>query len=755
MRELICSFVFLLFIPQVLDAQQKAPAPIEADFARAESYVWDSISEKVFQMHVSPQWFSDNGGFAYRADTREGVKYYTVSAEGYEIKEAFDGSRLADSLNNFTEEVLSAENLPIDKLQWENGSEFSFFYKEKRFEIDLKNYKISATDESFAYRNKDISASPDGRYEVFIKDYNLHVVDTESKAEKQLSYDGGSQYIYGSAYGWGQTMEGEGVEPTPRLQVKWSPDSKKILTQISDARNAEKMYLLDWSREDKYRPVLLSYYRPSPGDTTFVKYQTLIIDVETGEIEHVNLRGAQNVLGIGLDLNWSKTSGFIYGTYVQRGFKESDIIEIIAANGEVRYLHTDVSPTNINYHTRFRYVEEASLAFFTSEKTGWQHLYVLNWETAEVRQLTKGEFVVRDIVQVDKDARILYFTASGSDEGVNPYYEQLYRMNFDGSDMRLLTDEALNHEVVISPDFRYFVDNMSDALTPTRSVLRSVENGKILMEIQRADISELSQMGWKGPELFTAVGRDGETEIHGAMWKPLSFNSELSYPIIDFTYTGPHTNVFPHTFRKGIYGLYNSAQALAELGFIVVQIDGMGTNGRSKDFHNVSYKNMGNNLLDHVLAIRQLAEKYSWMDITRVGIFGHSAGGYDAAHALLAFGDFYSVAVAQAADHDWRMEKAWWPEMYAGWPVDSVYETQSNITMAPNLKGKLLLIHGGIDENVNPSATFKLAEALIKADKYFDMLIVPSARHHFPKEYAPYVRRKGWDFFVRHLISDK
>ena len=251
------------------------------------------------------------------------------------------------------------------------------------------------------------------------------------------------------------------------------------------------------------------------------------------------------------------------------------------------------------------------------------------------------------------------------------------------------------------------------------------------------------------PQPFEAIGRDGKTKIYGALWKPSNFDPSKKYPIIDHSYTGPHTQVYPKSFVEGIYN-----QAFAELGFIVIEVDGMGSSGRSKYFHNHSYKNMGMNLQGHVLAMKQLSKRFSWLDIDRVGIFGHSAGGYDAGHAVLQFPDFYKVAVASSADHDFRMEKAWWPEMYMGWPVDSTYHQVSNITMAGNLKGKLLLVHGGLDDNVNPSATFKLAEALVDADKEFDLLILPSQKHGYrDPQHWKYFTKKRWNYFVEHLMG--
>jgi dipeptidyl-peptidase-4 len=395
----------------------------------------------------------------------------------------------------------------------------------------------------------------------------------------------------------------------------------------------------------------------------------------------------------------------------------------------------------------------------TSERSGWNQIYNVNLKSHELTALTKGNFAVKKFLHLDKKNEVLYFTASGKEKG-NPYYNYAYRVNLDGSDLTLLTPEMFNHDVYIEPGAKYFIDNYSTPSQPTTSVLRSTKDGSIILTIASTNTEELFATGWQPPQIFSTVAKDKKTEIYGAIWKPTNFDSRKKYPVIDSSYTGPHTHVVPNSFScSNRYGfgcrsvLNSTNQALAELGFVVVRVDGLGTIGRSKTFQNWSYRKLGYGLEDHVLAIKELAKRYAWIDSSRVGIFGHSAGGYDATQGLLRFPDFYSVAVSSSADHDHRMEKAWWPEMYMGWPVGEAYHEQSNITMAGNLKGKLLITHGGIDENVNPSATFKLAEALVKADKDFDMLIFPSSRHGYSVNARNYFIKKRWNYFIEHLLG--
>ncbi len=322
----------------------------------------------------------------------------------------------------------------------------------------------------------------------------------------------------------------------------------------------------------------------------------------------------------------------------------------------------------------------------------------------------------------------------------------------DGKELTLLTPENAFHEIYLSEDKKFVVDNYSTVNQATKSVLRDLASGNIFRQISEADISSLKAKGYQSPQQFSAIGKDGKTEIYGIYYVPTDFNPKKSYPVIDYTYTGPFIDITPKTFKGGLIGLQ---QPMAELGFVVVTVDGMGTFGRSKAFQDVSYRNLGDGTTDHVLAIKQLAKSKPFLNIQKVGIFGHSAGGYDAARAMLLHPDFYKVGVASAGDHDHRMEKAWWPEMYMGYPVGDFYHQQSNITNAANLKGKLLLAHGAIDENVNPSATYKFAEALIKAGKDFDMFIWPSRNHNFGRTTGDYFTKKRWDYFLEHLLGQK
>ncbi len=756
MKKIPCCI--LVIFAFMLSAKAVAQQPVtqramatKINYKHAERLVWDSLYNKVYHLSVTPNWFTNAKGFAYRAHTEQGNQFYAVTFANGRRKKAFSLKELSKKVGQLTGHKIAAENFSPDNFEWKDKNRVTFSYHRKKYELNTKNGHLKRLPKKHKNdRSKNTSVSPNGKGEVFLKNYNLYYKNLENDKTYPLSADGKKFYIYGSTYGWNETMVGENAGPEPRLSVSWSPNSQKIVTQITDARHGEKMYLLNWSIDSLYRPQLMSYYRASPGDTQDLKYIPLIYNVQTQRKIKIDLPKLPHYLAV--NLHWMKDGKHLYGVYNHRGYKTMDVIEVDAQTGAVRTVYTENSKTNIDYKTLFRFVEEANVAFITSEKTGWKQLYLLHWDTGKLQPVTHGKYVVKAIKAIDVKNHVVYFTAAGRKKGINPYFESLYKVNFDGTGLTLLTPEPVNHEVSISPNMRYFVDNSSTATKPTVSYLRSTKNGAVIAKIDEAVIDDVLKIGWRFPTVFTVTARDGKTTLYGALWKPANFDPHKKYPIVDYTYTGPHMHVFPNTFKDGLYGLYNSAQALADLGFIVMEVDGMGSAGRSKAFHEVSYGHLGHNLKDHVLAIQQLGKRYSWIDTTRVGIYGHSFGGYDAAHALEVYHNCYKVAVSESGDHDWRMEKAWYPEMYAGWPVGAVYQNQSNVTLAPQMKGKLLLIHGGIDENVNPSATFKLAQALIDAGKYFDMLILPSERHHFKQKYVPYVRKKRWKFFVQHLI---
>ncbi len=736
----VSIFFIALFISSAFLAEGQDTIAID-DYRRAVSFLHENLNDKkVFNLYVQANWFPDSTGFWFKQQSIENKKYTKIAFPDLEASDLFEHQMLAKQLSDSLGLDIKANDIPIDKIEYKKPTELLITVKNESFLLDTRTHTLKTPPQEKETNNKEIT-SPDNKWVAYSEDYNLYIKSADDKSVKQLSTQGVKGYEYASWYGWGDIMEGENGERPNNFRVEWSKDSKWIYANICDLRSAQKMYLLDWSIDTLYRPKLLSYYRGSPGDTTMVYMEPVFFNIESGQEIKVDLPRSTHINAV--EVEWSKSPNKIFLTSMSRGYQNLYIHTLDLDTEKLQRIYTESCETNID-NFDYELAEESGYLFFLSEKSGWRQLYSLDLESTLEKTITKGDFYINSIERIDEENQKIYFLASGKENGRNPYHQHLYSISFNGEDLKLLTDENRHHIVSISPDGKYLVDNISTVDNPTIAALRSTSTGNILKELASADVKALKD--WSPPEIFSAIARDGETPIYGAIWKPTNFDASKRYPVIEMSYTGPHTHVFPTNFTRAFY-----LQSYAELGFVVVVVDGLGSSGRSKQFHDYSYKNLGGNLEDHVLAIKQLGEKYSWVDTSRVGIFGHSAGGYDAGRAVLAYPDFYKVAVASSADHDHRMEKAWWPEMYMGWLVDSAYQLQSNITNAGNLKGKLLITHGGIDENVNPSATFKLAEALIKADKQFDMLILPSQRHGYTGNYRKYFEKLRWNYFVEHL----
>lgn len=735
--------VLMLFLTIQLQAQK----PTLEDYQRAVSFLPENLNNKtVFNLYTQVYWFKDNSGIWFVDHDKNGKTYKTLSFKNNRVQPMFDHDKLAQELSKLAENKLESGQLSLSNIELTKDGHLKFNFESKTYILDLKTYQLQIEkEEKKEEKNEFETKSPDGKWIAYSKDYNLYIKSTTTGQEYQLSHDGKRDYEYATYYGWYDIIEGENAERPKRFRVNWSKDSKWIGADVVDFRNAEKMYLLDHSIDSLYKSKLLSYYRGSPGDTTMVHVKPVFFNVETKKEVKTNLPTGTHINSVAIE--WMEKSGQLLAGYSERGFQK-EFLKLVDLNNETEEtLIEETSETNID-NFWFRKLDKKQKVIFLSERSGWRQLYMVDMITKETKPLTQGNYYINSVVHTNEDKEEIFFLASGKDPKMNPYHQLLYKVDFKGN-TTLLTPENAHHIVSFSEDGNYFVDNYSTVNHPTKTVLRLAKSGKIVAELTSADASEALAKGWQSPETFQLTAKDGKTTIYGAIWKPTNFDPTQSYPIIDHTYTGPHTQMFPKSFDRAFMN-----QSLAELGFIVMMVDGLGTSGRSKEFHNYSYKNMGNNLEDHVLAITYLGEKYPWIDTDRVGIFGHSAGGFDTGRAMLAFPDVYKVGVASSADHDFRMEKAWWPEMYQGWPVDSTYHEVSNITNAKNLKGKLLLVHGGIDENVNPSATFKLAEALVNADKEFDLLIFPSQRHGYQGKANKYFTKKRWNYFVEHLKGE-
>lgn len=738
-------FYYIALILCMCTVKLQSQQPTQEDYNRAVSYLYDNYNNKtVFNLHPSVHWFKNDSGLWFVEYSKEGKVYKTVRFKDYQVKPLFDHKKLSKAFRDTFNENIEPSEFSISNIEYRDKETLFFTTLGKHYLLNLTSYQLQLEATQEEDESPLESTSPDGKWVAYTKDYNLYIKSSEANQVHQLSFDGKKNYEYASYYGWFDLIEGENGERPKRFSVSWSPDSKYLATNVIDFRNAEKMYLLDWSQDSLYKPKLLSYYRGSPGDTTVIHQKPIFYNIETKKEVKTNLPRVTHINQI--STQWSGTPGVVFANYSERGFQKAYVKKVDLNTGDTQTILTETSTTNLDGFRHF-YLERQNKIVFLSQRSGWRQLYCLDLKTNKIAPLTKGEYYINEVSHIDESHGDIYFLASGKEPKNNPYHQQVYKVSLKGK-TTLLTPENTHHQTSFSKNGNYFVDNYSTVNIPTKTVLRASKTGKILAEITHADASEVVAKGWQAPETFSLLAKDKETTIYGAIWKPTHFDPSKTYPIIDATYTGPHTQVFPKSFDVAF-----SNQAMAELGFIVVRVDGLGTSGRSKKFLSHSYKNMGNNLEDHVLAIKHLAKKYTWINIEKVGIFGHSAGGFDTGRAMVAFPDFYKVGVASSGDHDFRMEKAWWPEMYQGWPVDETYQEVSNITNAKNLKGKLLLVHGGLDDNVNPSATFKFAEALVKADKEFDLLILPSQRHGYIGRHRSYFIKKRWNYFVEHLMG--
>lgn len=733
-RSLICVWIVAVLAPAVAHSQGT-----KADYERAAK-LRELAQGKVFKQKVEPHWFAENKQFWYRNDLADGAReFIRVDVEAGSRVSAFDHGKWATALGEASGQEVKASHLPIDSLAFdEMGDIVRFKAFGKPWACDLREYKITeqeppepATQPEQERRNdKPIEGrSPDGKWAAFFKDDNLFLRDAKTDEEIPLSDDGSGDDAY-------------------QGRVHWSPDSTKLIAMRSKKGDERTVYLIESSPKDQLQPKLHSYDYLKPGDQITLTRPRLF-DVESKKQIPIN----EDLFPIPWsidDVRWQPDSQRFTFLYNQRGHQVLRIVVVDGETGEAGLIIDEHSDTFIDYaFKRFsHYLDDTNEIVWMSERDGWNHLYLYDSRTGQVKnQITKGSWIVRGVERVDAERRQIWLRACGIYPEHNPYYIHHCRINFDGTGLVVLTAGNGTHEIQFSPDREFIIDTYSRVDMPPVTELRRASDGALVCELERADWSKLVATGWRAPERFVAKARDRETDIYGVIWRPTNFDPDKTYPVIEYIYAGPHGSFVPKRFRD-----YYKSQALAELGFIVVQIDGMGTNWRSKAFHNVCWKNIGDSgFPDRMLWMRAAAKKYPCMDLSRVGIYGGSAGGQSSTRAMLAHGDFYKVAVSDCGCHDNRMDKIWWNEAWMGWPIGPHYEEQSNVTQAHQLQGKLLLIVGELDRNVDPASTMQVVDALIKADKDFDMLVVPGGGHGIAE--SPYGTRRRRDYFVRHLLG--
>jgi len=696
---------------------------------------------------VNPHWIPKTNKFWYRKSSPNGSEFILVDSEKNTSVPAFDHARLAAALAHDSKHEFSAEDLPF--------REFEFVDEDKAVRFSVENTEWTCALASYECKNKPVDhkrgeeqQSPNGRWAAFVRDHNLFLRDTSTGTELQLTTDGVAGWDYATPLPSLRLMTDQGTQDVKQPPaVFWAPDSARLVTYRIDSRNSGRFTSLQFVPPNQLRPKAFTYVYPLPGEI-LAKADPIIFDIQSGK--RIDVKGATIELPFqdGPGFEWFPDSKNFYYDYDERGYKAKELRVVDAATGEQKLLVREHAEPYVDPgETFYRFIKGTGEILWSSERDGWNHLYLYSQSGQLEKQITEGKWVVQQIEHVDDANRRVYFSAGGREKDEDPYQAHLYCVGFDGKGLQLLTPENANHSINFSPDGSYFIDGYSRPDLPDKIVLRRAKDGSEVRVLEQTDAGPLTKMGWKAPEPFHGKAADGTTDLYGLIWRPSNFDSAKKYPIVEFVYTGPQSFFVPKTFNT--FWL----QSMSELGFVVVMVDGRGTSGRSRAFHQFSYRNLGGAFEDHVTMIKQMAARYPYMDADRVGIFGTSAGGYGAAHAMLAFPDFYKVGVSTSGDHDARLDKAWWNELYQGYPVQDDYIAQSNVIMAGRLKGHLLIEHGDIDDNVHPVETMRFVDALMKANKDFDMLLVPNMYHGESGEHALYLVRRRWDYFVQHLLG--
>lgn len=699
-KKIFSTIAFLLLASTTSIFAQKALTA--DDYARAEKMLGYNTSPLVDRAGVRPTWLAD-GRFWYMVLTSTGREYVIVNPATGERKADVDATKLGITLPT----------------QNQN-------------------------------RNFEEIVSPDGTKAAFIKDWNLWVRDIATKKEMQLTKDGVENFGYAT--------DNAGWKHSNRAILLWSPDSKKIATFQQDQRNVSDMYLVT---TNVGAPKLEAWKYPLPTDKEIIKIHRVIIEVDTAKVIRLKMspddrRGTLcddiSCSGSFDDNEWNADATKLAFVSTTRDHKQANLRIADAATGEITNVMEEKVATQYESGqgaVNWRYLAGSNEFLWYSERDDWGHLYLYGADGKLKNQITKGNFVVTRLLKVDDKNRVLYFEANGREAGRDPYFTHFYSINFDGSNLKLLTPEDGNHQILMSNDEKYFVDNYSKPDVPQVSVLRDL-SGKLITTLEKTDISRLTATGWKPPTPITVKDRNGKWDLYGLMFTPTNLDKTKKYPVINYIYPGPQGGgVGTRNFGPA----RSDHQALAELGFIVVIIDGTCNPDRSKSFHDACYGNMADNTLeDQIAGLKQLAEKNPYMDLTRVGVWGHSGGGFATAMAMFKFPDFYKVGISESGNHDNRNYEDDWGERYIGLLSGDNYEKQATQIYAKNLKGKLLIAHGGMDDNVPPYNSYLVVDALVKANKDFDLIIFPNARHGYGAD-SYYMMRRRWDYFVKHLLG--
>ncbi len=770
-------------------AQSQGPAQdVRALYDRAES-LGRRTQGLMYNVAEGPTWIEGSAQFWYRKSVKGGNEFVLVDPAAKTKAPAFDHTKLAAGLSTAASAQYTAITLPFNSFTFVNNHQAIEFTigagggraggggaatagragggganTQPRWRCSLTDYTCArqnapaAQDASQAGRGgqgrgggrgggaaageAQVKVSPDGKMQASINNFNVYIRPVGGGANASngtlLSTDGseGNSYTFQS--------------------MQWSPDSKKIVAFRRRPGYERLVHYVESSPTDQLQPKHTTNFYRKPGDVVDFDVP-VVFDVATKKQMPGDIALFPNPYN-NSRLEWRKDSRAVTFEYNERGHQIYRVIEIDATTGKSRTVIDESSKTFIYYNRAsgglgdagrtYRYdINDGAEIIWMSERDGWGHLYLYDGATGKVKnQITKGNWVVRAVDRVDEKARQIWFRASGMKAGQDPYFTHYYRVNFDGTGLTPLTDADGSHTIAFSPDREYYTDQWSRVDDPGEFVLKRTSDQSTVMPLEKASMTDLQATGWRTPEVFTAKGRDGTTDIWGIIIRPTNFDPSKKYPVIENIYAGPQGSFVPKTFSTQA-----GMQSIAEFGFIVVQIDGMGTANRGKAFHDVAWKNLGDaGFPDRILWHKAVAAKYPYYDITRVGIYGTSAGGQNAAGALLFHPEFYNVAYSNSGCHDNRMDKMWWNEQWMGWPIGPQYAASSNVDNASKLKGRLMLVVGEMDTNVDPSSTMQVVNALVKASKDFELVVIPGANHGAG---SPITTRKRNDWFVKNLLG--
>ena len=776
--RIVALFFVLMFVLQVAPSVAQVTRD---DYERALS-MRERYQSLALNIVDAPEWMTGTGHrFWYRKTVEGGNQFVLVDADAGTKLPAFDHAKVAESLSSATGKHYTAVTLPFRSLRFvEKNSAFEFPIEEERWRCELATSTcrdvgpiprgafgqlLFNNDEGrggrggAGGREQTSKPSPDGKWEAFIQSYNIYVRPAKKNpeengqaAEPELRSDSGAPVLSGGAFAL--SLDGSEGNAYSLRELWWSPDSRRIAAYRVRPGYDREVYYVESSPKDQLQPKHYNYPYAKPGDVLPLQ-QPVLFDVANRKEINIDNSLLPNAFNLSAIAWWKDSRAFTF-EYNQRGHQLFRVVEVDGVTGKPREVVAETSKTFVDYPRLVanqrdhgwiyrKDVNDGKEIIWMSEKDGWPHLYLVNGTTgAFENQITKGQWCVRAVDWVDEAKRQIWFEASGMYPDQDPYFINAYRINFDGTGLTRLTQGLGNHELEYSPDGTYYIDTWSTVDTaPTVELHRTADNALVLA-LEKGDIQPLLAAGWKAPEPFVAKGRDGKTDIWGLIYKPHNFDPSKKYPVIESIYAGPQGSFVQKSFSP-------MNEPLTELGFVVVHIDGMGTNNRSKAFHDVAWHNLKDaGFADRILWHKAVAAKYPWYDISNgIGVYGTSAGGQNALGALLFHPEFYKVAVSNSGSHDNRMDKIWWNELWMGWPIGPHYAESSNVDNAYRLQGKLLLVMGEMDRNVDPSSTLQVVNALIKANKKFDLLDVPGGGHGAGGLYG---QRLLMDFFVHNLM---